>query len=149
MLARIDEVQRLVSAEASSREEMLGLLQAQHDMASQQTHELRAVNGQLAAHSGSIRDVLMTVRQSLASVVEIKETLAHIARAVVSFQASSSASMLLRPLDPTRDLPVIMEDALGRQLTIPAEWIERLEWRVSLPTLSGAPEPNETGLLMV
>jgi hypothetical protein len=135
MRARIDEVQRLVSAEASSREEMLRLLQAQHDMASQQTHELRAVNGQLVAHSGSIRDVLTTVKQSLASVVEIKETLAQIAGVVVSFQLSSSASMFSRSLDPTRELPVILEDALGRRLTIPAEWIERLEWRVSLPYL--------------
>jgi hypothetical protein len=135
MRARIDEVQRLVSAEASSREEMLRLLQAQHDVASQHTHELRAVNGQLAAHSGSIRDVLTTVKQSLASVVEIKETLAQIARVVVSFQVSSSASMFSRSLDPTRELPVILEDALGRRLTIPAKWIECLTWRVSLPYL--------------
>ena len=121
MLARINEVEHLVSAEASSREEMLRLLQAQHDMASQHTHELKAVNGQLVAHSSSTRAVLTTVKQSPASVVEIKDTLAQIARVVVSFQVSSSASMFLRPMDPTRGLPVIIEDALGRDLTIPAE----------------------------
>ncbi|KAK4157476.1 hypothetical protein C8A00DRAFT_40188 [Chaetomidium leptoderma] len=100
MLARIDEVQCLVSAEATCREEMLRLLKQQHNMANRQAVELKAVKSQL---------------ESLASVVEIKETLAQIAKVVVSFQVSASASTFLRYIDPTKDLPVIVDDPLGRQ----------------------------------
>jgi len=48
MLARIDEVHRLVSAEASCREEMLQLLKAQHDIANRQADQLKAVNSWLS-----------------------------------------------------------------------------------------------------
>jgi len=74
------------------------------------------------------------VKQSLAAVVEIKELLAQVANVVVSFQASSST--LLRFMDPTKELPVIVEDALGRQLTIPPGWIEFLQWNVSPAALT-------------
>lgn len=36
-------------------------------------------------------------------------------------------------LDPTRELPVILEDALGFQLTVPMDWIDT--WDVSLFSL--------------
>ena len=151
MLARINEVQRLVSAEASCREEMLELLKKQCDTANIQVDELRTVKGQLVAHSGSIREVLTAVNQSLASVVEIKQSLAQIATFVINLQVSASASMFLRFLDPTRELPVIVEDALGRQLTIPPEWIECLEWSVSVTKiiLETRGLPVEAGLLLM
>lgn len=136
MLARIDEVRRLVSAEASSREEMLRLLKGQHDIANRQADQLKAVNEQLVVCSRSNSDVLTSVKQSLAAVVEIKELLAQVAKVVVSFQVSASSSTFLRFLDPTKELPIVVEDALGRRLTILPEWIEFLQWKVGALTLS-------------
>jgi hypothetical protein len=120
MLARIDEVQRLVSAEASGREEMLRLLKEQHAMADMQAHGLQAVNDQLSA-----------VKQSLSAIAEMKDTLSQIAQVAAGLQVTASASTFLRFIDPTRELPVILVDFLGRELTIPADWIETLQWRVS------------------
>ncbi|SPQ23306.1 da148293-8f97-42f1-93ff-fcc8079fafbe [Thermothielavioides terrestris] len=104
MLARIDEVQRLVSAEASGREEMLRLLKEQHAMADMQAHGLQAVNDQLSA-----------VKQSLSAIAEMKDTLSQIAQVAAGLQVTASASTFLRFIDPTRELPVILVDFLGQE----------------------------------
>lgn len=131
MLARIDEVQRLVSAEANSQEEILRLLKEQSTMTSAQGVELRAVKEQLGAQSRSNLEMLVFLMQSLAALNEIKDALSYLARLIVSFQALAMASIGLRFLDPTKELPAVIEDALGRRLTLPAEWIQCLEWNVS------------------
>jgi hypothetical protein len=132
MLARIDEVQRLVSAEATCREDMLRLLNEQCHTSKRQADELKAVNDQLVSHSRSNWEILTSVKQSLSAVVEIKETLAQVANVVLDAQFLASTSTFLRLMDPTTELPIIVEDALGRSLPIPVEWIDCLEWNVSL-----------------
>ncbi len=132
MLARIDEVQCLASAEATCREEMLRLLKEQCDTSKRQADELKAVNDQLVSHSRSNWEILTSMKQSLSAVVEIKETLAQVANVVLSAQFLASTSTFLRFMDPTTELPIIVEDALGRSLPIPVEWIDCLEWNVSL-----------------
>ncbi|KAG7287105.1 hypothetical protein NEMBOFW57_006610 [Staphylotrichum longicolle] len=104
MLARIDEVQRLVSAEASCREEMLRLLKGQHDIANRQADQLKAVNDQLVACSRSNSDVLASVKQSLAAVVEIKELLAQIAKREYTLEDEVTGKDLDQTLPPALSL---------------------------------------------
>ncbi len=132
MLARIDEVQRLASAEATCREEMLLLLKEQCHITNKQGNELKAVNDQLITNSRSNWEILTSVKKSLSAVMEIKETLAQVANVVLSAQFLASTSTFVRFMDPTTELPIIVEDALGRSLPIPVEWIDCLEWNVSL-----------------
>jgi hypothetical protein len=133
MLARIEEVQRLVlAAEASSREETLRRLEEQQTMASTHADGLKAVNDQLVANSGGIWETLRLMKQVLASILEMKETLVLVAKVVVSDQLSASSFRFFRFMDPTRELPVLLEDALGRQLTLVGpESVDCISWRVS------------------
>lgn len=66
--------------------------------------------------------------RSLSVVVEVKELLTFFLGLLL--QALFSSTISLRTLDPTRELPVTIEDALGRHLTVPAEWLEFLQWDV-------------------
>ncbi|GAB1309964.1 hypothetical protein MFIFM68171_00174 [Madurella fahalii] len=128
MLARIDEVQRLVSAEATCRKEIIRLLKEQRNTVKRQADELGGIHDELVSQSGGILEALASAKQSFTAVVEVKKTLAEVAKAVISIQALASASTCLRFIDPTKDLPVIIEDALGGLFTIPAEWVDCLEW---------------------
>jgi hypothetical protein len=45
---------------------------------------------------------------------------------------TASASSSMRFIDPTKEMPMTLEDALGRYLRIPPEWLEFLHWNVGL-----------------
>jgi hypothetical protein len=113
-------------AEAESKEEILRLLQEQSTSASKQVQTLDAVDEKLTAAKNSVWEVLTSVKRILAIVWEMKDTLAQLARFVVSSRT------YLRFIDSTRELPVTIEDALGKIHTIPPEWIEKLRWTVSI-----------------
>ncbi|KAK4442462.1 hypothetical protein QBC34DRAFT_313009 [Podospora aff. communis PSN243] len=125
LLARIDEVQRLVTAEAESKEELLQMLQEQCSSSKKQEEALNAVENQLAITSGGVWEVLASAKKTLAVVVEMRDTVASLARFAINCQDLASNSAFLWPIDPTRELPVTLEDSLGRLFTFPPEWIEK------------------------
>jgi hypothetical protein len=136
LLSRIHEVQRLVSAEAESKEELLQMMREQCKCARKQEETLNPVEEGLVTTSGGVWEVLASAKKTLAAVVEMKDTLASLTRLVISAQVLASNFMFLRPIDPTRELPVTLEDSLGRLFTFPPEWIEKIQWKVSCKTSS-------------
>ncbi|UPK95737.1 hypothetical protein LCI18_006672 [Fusarium solani-melongenae] len=70
-------------------------------------------------------------------MLEVKALLFQMSQTVINLQVMASHSMFLRPLDPTKELPVILEDALGNELPIPAQWLDSLEWEVLYGLLNG------------
>jgi hypothetical protein len=133
MLARIDEVHQLVSKTCQSRQEMLDMLREQSIAGKQQVEKLDGISGQLAAQQKSSWHVLDMVRDTLSEVFEVKQLLLQVSQTVINLQFIASNSIYLRSLDPTRDQPVILEDALGNELPIPAPWLDTLEWEVRSP----------------
>ncbi|KAL2265059.1 hypothetical protein VTJ83DRAFT_7569 [Remersonia thermophila] len=129
MCARIDEVHRLVSTHVENYQELLRLLREQRRTLKNQDDQLRTANTQLAAQSGTLCDILTGVNQSLAAAIEIKNSLAEVSALVAKFQVYISSTMSLYALDPTKDLPVTIEDPLGRHCTIPSDLIDCLQWR--------------------
>ncbi|KAK0631582.1 hypothetical protein B0T14DRAFT_467625 [Immersiella caudata] len=120
LAAQIVEIKRLVAAEADSKEELLQILKEQ----------CRSVNRQetLTTTSGGVWEVLVSAKKTLAVVVEIKDLVASFSGLAINSQILASSSVSLRPIDPTRALPVILEDFPGRFFTIPPEWVDRLQW---------------------
>jgi hypothetical protein len=51
--------------------------------------------------------------------MELKGMFLNMSRGVIDLQTKLSDLMSLRYLDPTKELPVIMQDAVGRRLSIP------------------------------
>lgn len=87
---------------------------------------------QLVTQEKSSRDILRLAKDTIYSILEVKALLIQISQTVINLQAMASNSMFLRPLDPTKELPVILEDALGNELPIPAQWLDSLEWEVRM-----------------
>ncbi|KAL1841536.1 hypothetical protein VTJ49DRAFT_6965 [Mycothermus thermophilus] len=128
MRARIDEVHHLVSAHVDNYQDLIRLLREQRCTLKNQADQLRTANTQLAAQSGTLSDILAGVKQSLAAAREIKHSLAEVAAFVANFQVYVSSTMSLYALNPTKELPVTIEDPLGRHLTIPPELTDCLQW---------------------
>ncbi|KAJ2985684.1 hypothetical protein NUW58_g5402 [Xylaria curta] len=138
MLARIDRVQQLVSRTCASQEEVLSLLQHQRKASEKQEEKLEEVSQQLAIQDNSSRSILAVAKDALCGILEVKDLLFQVSKNVINLQIMASNTMFIRLLDPTRELPVIIEDALGRKLPIPAQWLDSLEWEVLYHLLSGS-----------
>ncbi|KAK0743119.1 hypothetical protein B0T18DRAFT_175737 [Schizothecium vesticola] len=129
LLHRVDKVRRLVAAEAESKDELLQILQEQCTSARKQEQTLNNVEEELTTTLNGVWETLASAKKTLAIAVEIKDLVTSLARLVINSQILASSSTFLRPIDHTRELPVTLEDCLGRLLTIPPEWIERLQWK--------------------
>lgn len=128
VLARIEEVQHVASQQSCLQKEILDVLEGHREATEQQTQELEEVNQQLAVQGLESRSLFAAVKDALNGILEVKTMLVQVSQNVISLQLL--ASNISRPLDPTKELPVIFEDALGRQIPIPPEWIESLDWKV-------------------
>ncbi|KAK5660897.1 hypothetical protein OQA88_12270 [Cercophora sp. LCS_1] len=123
MIMRIDHVRQLVEAQEGCHEEMLRLLQEQEKLSTTQTEQLENVNKQLVTQSHDIHGAVTIAKQSFMAIVEIKDALT-----MVASNLSELRTFVFRFLDPTKELPVTIEDALGRRLPIPPEWLDCMQW---------------------
>lgn len=125
-----------MSGACTGQEELLEFLQEQRAANEQQTEKqlqrLDEVNQQLATQEKGSRNILAVAKDAVRGILEVKNLLIQLSQNVIDLQITASNSIFIRLLDPTRELPVVLEDALGRQLEIPAQWIDALEWEVSL-----------------
>ncbi|EXU97164.1 hypothetical protein X797_009783 [Metarhizium robertsii] len=141
VLARIDEVQRLASQARSGQGEILAFLKkhraANEDQGHKQIQKLGEVCRQLDVQEKGGRAILAVARDAFRGIIEVKKLLAQVSQNVIDLQVVASNSIFIRPLDPTRGVPVILEDALGRSLEIRAQWIDTLEWEVLNGLLAG------------
>ncbi|KAJ4147159.1 hypothetical protein LMH87_001704 [Akanthomyces muscarius] len=118
LLARIDEVQRICGQAHQEQRDILKLLKKQRaETISQAEQQMQKL--------GHVQD-----QDTFRAITEVKGHLQSVSQVIVDIQIAASSAMLMRPLDSTRGLPVILEDALGRSLEIPAQWIDTLEWNV-------------------
>ncbi|KID65919.1 hypothetical protein MAN_05578, partial [Metarhizium hybridum] len=141
VLARIDEVQRLASQARSGQGEILAFLKkhraANEDQGHKQIEKLGEVSRQLDVQEKGGRAILAVAKDAFRGIIEVKKLLAQVSENVIDLQVVASNSICIRPLDSTRGVPVILEDALGRSLEIPAQWIDTLEWEVLNGLLAG------------
>lgn len=121
-----------MSDTSQSREEIFELLRVQSRASENQAEKLEDMSQQLVTQEKSNRDILGLAKDTFYGMLEVKALLVQISQTVINLQAIASNSMFLRPLDPTKELPVILEDALGNELPIPAQWLDSLEWEVSM-----------------
>ena len=123
VLARIDEVKTMVSKN-----------QADHELLREDLH-IQALGNQ-ARHS-SLNRQLETQATGIMSIMAIVVAVFHelgqaknlVTTALLSLQMLMFAP-LLRGLDPTKGLPVFLEDALGEVLEIPLQWLD--DWDVCI-----------------
>lgn len=131
MLARIDEVQQACENQGKALLELLQKQQvANKHHAGKQLRKLDEVDRQLATQVKESRNILGVAKNTLYDLVQIKSLLIRVSENVLNLQITISNSLFLRGPDPPRG--VVLEDPLGRQLPIPAEWIDTLEWEVCL-----------------
>lgn len=91
-----------------------------------QDERLNRIHNQLGAVEQSSSSIISIGREMLQGILEVKDLVVSLSQAVVSRQISASNTQYMRSMDSTKELPVIVEDALGRLLEIPAQWLDTL-----------------------
>lgn len=120
MMARVEEVKRLVSQNQEAHELILHLSQ-------DQTTQLDALTERMKKQEGNTETILSQLRGTLCAVLEIKDKVNHIFKAIIDFRLLLLNQTIPRPLDPTRNLPLIVEDALGTVMEIPLDLVHSWE----------------------
>ncbi|RSL64865.1 hypothetical protein CEP51_013081 [Fusarium floridanum] len=127
LLARVAGVQTLVSRSCSDQEEMLDLMRQQRKTTEEQVQKLDEVSQQLVKQDTSSRNILAVAGEALSAIIQVKDLLFQVSQDVINVRTVLN-SMFTRSMDPTKELPVTIEDALGRHVPIPPEWLDSLDW---------------------
>lgn len=130
MMARVDEVKRLLSQSQDAQEAALRLSQ-------DQTTQLYALSERMKKQEGKIWDILSQAKQTFSAVLGVRDMVSQVYQAVIGLRAL----VISHSLDPTKDLPLIVEDALGNTIKIPLDLVHSWEVSTALDAFYG-PDPQ-------
>lgn len=111
---------------------MLDLMRQQRNVSEGQVQKLDEVSQQLVKQDTSSRNILAVAGEALSTILQVKDMLVQVSQDAINVQIIFN-SMCLRSMNPNKELPAIIEDALGRRVPIPPEWLDSLDWEVSTP----------------
>ena len=131
-MTRIDQIRQLISEKCQDQKAILDILQVQEVLNATQSEKLEEVSKHLVIQDRNSWDILSVAKDALSGIMEVKSLMIQLSQNVINLQIIASNPIFLRSLDPTKELPVVLEDALGRHLMIPPEWIDALDWEVRL-----------------
>lgn len=129
---RIEEVRRLISDTSQSQHEILNILRDQSKTSESQIEKLNNMSHRLLSQEQSSQDTLGLADNALKGILGIKDTLVHISESLVKIQILVTDSTCFRSLDPTKGSGAILEDPLGNCIPIPSQWLDNLNWEVSI-----------------
>ena len=91
--------------------------------------QLSRIEERFAAQEKTSGGLTAMMRNTYSAILELKNMLGQCIQVVIHLQYLASDHMYLRGLDPTRNKPVWLEDALGNLRVIPLEW--NPDWKAS------------------
>ncbi|KAI1127760.1 hypothetical protein F5Y10DRAFT_242054 [Nemania abortiva] len=121
LLERITEVRDLVSKQERETSSIPSIIQ---ENASKQDRRLRSIEANLNTQIHHNNSLVSVVSNEFS---DLKRMITETSNNSVAQHISVSNTQYLRSLDPTRELPIWFEDALGRELKLPIEWIK--DWK--------------------
>ncbi len=131
VLARIDEVRALLDQREQSQQTLPDYLNANSLDTRKQSEELTKIHQRLTVQERTGQTLLETAKQALSGIFQVKAILVDLAEKVIHLQVMVSNATYTRGPDPTKELPIILEDTLGSCLTLPEDWIH--DWEVRIP----------------
>jgi hypothetical protein len=133
MLARVDEIKRLVAQNHGVQEAMLRLSQDQNTqlfaLAERMKQHEENMAERMQKQDENHRAVLSQMKSGFGVLIEVKEMLHQVCAAVVDFRVLLSTQTVARTLDPTKNMPLIVEDALGNIIEFPLGLVH--SWEVT------------------
>ncbi|GAB1311654.1 Fungal N-terminal domain-containing protein [Madurella fahalii] len=116
MMARLEEVKRLLSQNHDVQDAALRLSQ-------DQTTQLYALSERMKNQEESGWAILSQAKRTFNAVLGVKDMVSQACQAMVELRAL----VISRSLDPTQDMPLIVEDALGNIIKIPLDLVHSWE----------------------
>ncbi len=133
MLARVDEIKQLVSQNHDVQETMLRLSRDQntqlHALAERMKTQEDKMTEMMKKQDENTWAVLSQAKNVFCVVLEVKDMVNQLCAGIVDLRVLLSSQTMTRPLDPTRNLPLFVEDALGEIIEIPLDLVH--SWEVT------------------
>lgn len=129
MRARVEEVRASQSRHDQARrlefQNIIDLLQADHTAHQQQTEML---SQQVKTQSHLSNSILTLAQEARRGISDVRRLVVLVFLAVMNIK--SLAMSIQRSLDPTRELPAIIQDALGGYIYLQPPLLEYIQWKV-------------------
>jgi len=137
MLARVDEITRLVSQNTDVEETMLRLSRDQntqlHALAERMKKHEISMAQKLQRQDENSWAILSQVKSGFCVLLEVKDMLHQVCTTVVEIRGLLLNQAISAALDPTKGLPLVVEDAFGNIIEMPLELIH--SWEVCLSAM--------------
>ncbi len=133
IILRIEEIHRALGRHRVEQQALVTALETQETLSREQAQELGQITKRLDSHESSSITILGQVKQAFGAIVQVQWMLGNVADRVVRLHDMLASSTYMRGLDPTKNLPVVFEDALGFQRELPMDWLEDWEVRTQDP----------------
>ncbi|KAH6656979.1 hypothetical protein BKA67DRAFT_176692 [Truncatella angustata] len=146
LLARIEEVSILVSKQEQHQNVLLDRLNRTIDHFQRQENQIDAIEHNIEVHLDNNNTILTIAKSTIDPIKHLEQLLANVAHDVVQLRETVSNSNFIRSLDPTREMPLNLNDAFGRDIAIPLQLI--IDWQ-SFNTILGILFQSQKGHDMV
>jgi hypothetical protein len=135
MLSRFEEVQKLLHDQRQAQQTAVALLETQLMRSRQQIcDQLDSIHASMDRQETTTQVLLFCAKSTYNAVRSMQRMIEQIFQTVLSLHDLVSQTTYMRSLDPTKGLPVILEDALGNIRELPLDWIESWEVGVCIRT---------------
>ncbi|OIW29471.1 hypothetical protein CONLIGDRAFT_328831 [Coniochaeta ligniaria NRRL 30616] len=128
MLSRIDDMDQILKDQQKCYEATANHLEAQLEKSHRKIYyRLDSIQAAVDNEQGGIQMLLLFTKSSLCAVKGVQQMLGQVFQAVLSLHDLVSRTVYFRSLDPTKGLPIILEDALGNVREVPLNWLHSWE----------------------
>ena len=129
VFSHISDIRLAVVNQEKQLDKLLIYLQSHDERESTRREQLLHLTRKLEIQEESHKTVVQKVTEGLGGVITVKNMLVIVIEHVLQLQQMLSNASFMRSLDPTKGLPIILEDSLGFNNEIPVEWLD--DWDVS------------------
>ncbi|KAK9770307.1 hypothetical protein SCAR479_13048 [Seiridium cardinale] len=146
LLFRIGEVQGLISKHDEHQDALMKHMYRSENVTRLEASRIQDMEQSIQTLTENSNGIMSFVTNAVEGIIDLRRLLESVAETVVHIRAILSTPYFMKSLDPTRDMPIFLSDALGRKIDLPLELL--VDWE-SLNTVLGVLFKSQKGYLMV
>ncbi|KAK9413534.1 hypothetical protein SUNI508_11856 [Seiridium unicorne] len=146
LLFRIGEVQGIISKHDEHQDALMKHMHRSENVTRLEASRIQNMEQSTQTLTENSNGIMSFVKNAMEGIIDLRRLLESVAESVVHIRAIMSTPYFMKSLDPTRDMPIFLSDALGRKIDLPLELL--VDWE-SLNTVLGVLFKSQKGYHMV
>ncbi|KAK6084621.1 hypothetical protein SCUP515_01117 [Seiridium cupressi] len=146
LLFRIGEVQGMISKHDEHQDALMKHMHRSENVTRLEASRIQNMEQSIQTLTENSNGIMSFIKKAMEGIIDLWRLLESVAESVVHIRAIMSTPYFMKSLDPTRDMPIFLHDALGRKIDLPLELL--VDWE-SLNTVLGVLFKSQKGYHMV